>query len=141
MEFNAVRGLQGVKEAQLELGGLKLSIAVAHGTANAQKVLDSVRSGEKHYDFIEVMCCPGGCVTGGGQPIVKASVRDTVNVSALRAQALYNEDAGKARRKSQDNEEVKTLYKEYLGEIGGHKAHEILHTTYTARDKYAGTDN
>ena len=141
VEFNAVRGLQGVKEAQLELGGLKLSIAVAHGTANAQKVLDSVRSGEKHYDFIEVMCCPGGCVTGGGQPIVKASVRDTVNVSALRAQALYNEDAGKARRKSQDNEEVKTLYKEYLGEIGGHKAHEILHTTYTARDKYAGTDN
>ena len=85
VEFNAVRGLQGVKEAQLELGGLKLSIAVAHGTANAQKVLDSVRSGEKHYDFIEVMCCPGGCVTGGGQPIVKASVRDTVNVSALRA--------------------------------------------------------
>ena len=141
VEFNAVRGLQGVKEAQLELGGLKLSIAVVHGTANAQKVLDSVRSGEKHYDFIEVMCCPGGCVTGGGQPIVKASVRDTVNVSALRAQALYNEDAGKARRKSQDNEEVKTLYKEYLGEIGGHKAHEILHTTYTARDKYAGTDN
>ena len=141
VEFNAVRGLQGVKKAQLELGGLKLSIAVAHGTANAQKVLDSVRSGEKHYDFIEVMCCPGGCVTGGGQPIVKASVRDTVNVSALRAQALYNEDAGKARRKSQDNEEVKTLYKEYLGEIGGHKAHEILHTTYTARDKYAGTDN
>ena len=117
VEFNAVRGLQGVKEAQLELGGLKLSIAVAHGTANAQKVLDSVRSGEKHYDFIEVMCCPGGCVTGGGQPIVKASVRDTVNVSALRAQALYNEDAGKARRKSQDNEEVKTLYKEYIVEI------------------------
>ena len=141
VEFNAVRGLQGVKEAQLELGGLKLSIAVAHGTANAQKVLDSVRSGEKHYDFIEVMCCPGGCVTGGGQPIVKASVRDTVNVSALRAQALYNEDAGKARRKSQDNEEVKTLYKEYLGEIGGHKAHEILHTTYTARDKYAGAND
>lgn len=141
VEFNAVRGLQGVKEAQLELGGLKLSIAVAHGTANAQKVLDSVRNGEKHYDFIEVMCCPGGCVTGGGQPIVKASVRDTVNVSALRAQALYNEDAGKARRKSQDNEEVKTLYKEYLGEIGGHKAHEILHTTYTPRDKYAGADN
>ncbi len=140
VEFTAVRGLQGVKEAQLELGGLKLSIAVAHGTANAQKVLDSVRSGEKHYDFIEVMCCPGGCVTGGGQPIVKASVRDTVNVSALRAQALYNEDAGKARRKSQDNEEVKTLYKEYLGEIGGHKAHEILHTTYTARDKYAGAN-
>ncbi len=137
VEFEAVRGLEGVKEASLELGGLKLNIAVAHGTANAQKVLDSVRSGEKHYDFIEVMCCPGGCVTGGGQPIVKASVRDVVNVSAVRAQALYTEDAGKARRKSQDNEEVKTLYKDYLGEIGGERAHHILHTTYVARDKYA----
>ena len=63
-----------------------------------------------------------------------------MNVSALRAQALYNEDASKARRKSQDNEEVETLYKEYLGEIGGHKAHEILHTTYTPRDKYAGVN-
>ena len=137
VEFEAVRGLEGVKEASLELGGLKLNIAVAHGTANAQKVLDSVRSGEKHYDFIEVMCCPGGCVTGGGQPIVKASVRDVVNVSAVRAQALYTEDAGKARRKSQDNEEVKALYKDYLGEIGGERAHHILHTTYVARDKYA----
>ena len=136
VEFEAVRGLEGVKEASLELGGLKLNIAVAHGTANAQKVLDSVRSGEKHYDFIEVMCCPGGCVTGGGQPIVKASVRDVVNVSAVRAQALYTEDAGKARRKSQDNEEVKALYKDYLGEIGGERAHHILHTTYVARDKY-----
>ena len=136
VEFEAVRGLEGVKEASLELGGLKLNIAVAHGTANAQKVLDSVRNGEKHYDFIEVMCCPGGCVTGGGQPIVKASVRDVVNVSAVRAQALYTEDAGKARRKSQDNEEVKALYKDYLGEIGGERAHHILHTTYVARDKY-----
>ena len=146
VEFNAVRGLQGVKEAQLELGGLKLSIAVAHGTANAQKVLDSVEISFSLNSFAITASVIGALPSfllalGGGQPIVKASVRDTVNVSALRAQALYNEDAGKARRKSQDNEEVKTLYKEYLGEIGGHKAHEILHTTYTARDKYAGTDN
>ena len=136
VEFHEVRGLQGVKEAVIDLGETKLNVAVAHGTANAQKLLDSIRSGEKKYEFIEVMCCPGGCVTGGGQPIVKSEVRMGVNVSAERAKALYGEDEGKARRKSQDNEELKVLYKEYLGEVGGHKAHHLLHTTYVARDKY-----
>lgn len=136
VEFHEVRGLKGVKEAVIDLGETKLNVAVAHGTANAQKLLDSIRSGEKKYEFIEVMCCPGGCVTGGGQPIVKSEVRMGVNVSAERAKALYGEDEGKARRKSQDNEELKVLYKEYLGEVGGHKAHHLLHTTYVARDKY-----
>ncbi|MBQ7519419.1 MAG: iron hydrogenase small subunit [Clostridia bacterium] len=136
VEFHEVRGLQGVKEAVIDLGETKLNVAVAHGTANAQQLLDSIRSGEKKYEFIEVMCCPGGCVTGGGQPIVKSEVRMGVNVSAERAKALYGEDEGKARRKSQDNEELKVLYKEYLGEVGGHKAHHLLHTTYVARDKY-----
>ena len=136
VDFHAVRGLEGVKEAEIDLDGTKLHVAVAHGTGNAQKLLDSVRSGEKKYEFIEVMGCPGGCVTGGGQPIVKADVRAKVNVSAERAKALYGEDAGKARRKSQDNEELKVLYKDYLGEVGGHKAHHLLHTTYTARTKY-----
>jgi len=136
VEFHAVRGLQGVKEAEIDLDGKKLNVAVAHGTANAQRMLDGIRSGEKHYDFIEVMCCPGGCVTGGGQPIVKSAVRSEINVSAQRAKALYGEDQGKARRKSQDNEELKVLYKEYLGEAGGHKAHHLLHTSYIARDKY-----
>ncbi len=136
VEFHEVRGLKGVKEAVIDLGETKLNVAVAHGTANAQKLLDSVRSGEKKYEFIEVMCCPGGCVTGGGQPIVKSEIRMGVNVSAERAKALYGEDEGKARRKSQDNEELKVLYKEYLGEVGGHKAHHLLHTTYVARDKY-----
>ncbi len=138
VEFHEVRGLKGVKEAEIDLEGTKLHVAVAHGTGNAQKLLDSVRSGEKKYEFIEVMCCPGGCVTGGGQPIVKSDVRSSVNVSALRAKALYDEDAGKPRRKSQDNEELKILYSEYLGEPGSHKAHHLLHTTYQARDKYAG---
>ena len=136
VEFHSVRGLEGVKEAEIDLDGKKIAVAVAHGTANAQKMLDSVRSGEKTYQFMEVMCCPGGCVTGGGQPIVKSDVRMGVNVSAVRAKALYDEDAGKALRKSQDNEELKTLYREYLGEPGGHKAHHLLHTTYVARDKY-----
>ncbi len=138
VNFTAVRGLEGIKEAEIDLGSLKLRAAVAHGTDNAQKLLDSIRNGEKQYDFIEMMCCPGGCVNGGGQPIVKSVVRAEVNVAAERAKALYAEDAGKARRKSQDNEELKVLYSEYLGEIGGHKAHHLLHTTYTARDKYAG---
>ncbi len=136
VEFTAVRGLEGVKEATIDLGSLKLNVAVAHGTGNAQKVLDSIRSGEKKYDFIEVMCCPGGCVTGGGQPIVKSQVRSEINVSAQRAKALYTEDEGKPARKSQDNEEIKTLYREYMGEIGGERAHHLLHTHYTARDKY-----
>ena len=136
VEFHEVRGLKGVKEAEIDLNGTKLNVAVAHGTANAQQLLDSVRSGEKTYHFIEVMCCPGGCVTGGGQPIVKSDVRMSVNVSAERAKALYGEDVGKARRKSQDNEELKVLYKEYLGEPGSHKAHHLLHTVYMARDKY-----
>ncbi len=138
VEFHAVRGLDGVKEAEVDLDGTKLHVAVAHGTGNAQKLLDSVRSGEKKYEFIEIMCCPGGCVTGGGQPIVKADVRAGVNVSALRAKALYGEDEGKALRKSQDNAELKVLYSEYLDEPGSHKAHHLLHTTYHARDKYEG---
>ena len=138
VEFHEVRGLEGVKEAEIDLNGTKLHVAVAHGTGNAQKLLDSVRSCEKKYEFIEVMCCPGGCVTGGGQPIVKADVRAGVNVSAVRAKALYDEDAGKPRRKSQDNEELKVLYSEFLGEPGSHKAHQLLHTTYRPRDKYEG---
>ena len=117
-------------------GGLKLNIAVAHGTANAQKVLDSVRSGEKHYDFIEVMCCPGGCVTGGGQPIVSAQDKMTCDPRALRAAALYREDAGKAKRKSHENAEVQKLYEEFLGHPNSHKAHELLHTHYVKREKY-----
>ena len=136
VEFHEVRGLKGGKEAEIDLNGTKLNVAVAHGTGNAQQLLDSVRSGEKTYHFIEVMCCPGGCVTGGGQPIVKSDVRMSVNVSAERAKALYGEDEGKARRKSQDNEELKVLYKEYLEQPGSHKAHHLLHTTYVARDKY-----
>ena len=82
------------------------------------------------------MACPGGCIHGGGTPIVSATERSYVDVKAERAKALYAEDAGKAKRKSHENEEVKKLYAEYLGEIGGHKAHELLHTHYTARKKY-----
>ena len=136
VEFEAVRGVEGVKEASIQVGDVTLNVAVAHGTANAAKLLDSIRSGEKTYHFIEVMGCPGGCVTGGGQPIVPAGVRMTCDPKAVRAAALYNEDAGKAKRKSHENAEVKALYDEFLGAPNSHKAHELLHTTYTARPKY-----
>ena len=134
--FHQVRGVEGVKEASIQLGDATLNVAVAHGTANAAKLLDSIRRGEKTYHFIEIMGCPGGCVTGGGQPIVPAPVRLTCDPRAVRADALYREDAGKPKRKSHLNAEVQALYKDFLGEPNGHKAHELLHTTYTPRLKY-----
>ena len=94
------------------------------------------KRGEKDYQFIEIMGCPGGCVTGGGTPIVDATTLSYIDLKAERAKALYSEDAGKAKRKSHENEEVKTLYKEFLGEPNSHKAHELLHTHYIPRPKY-----
>ena len=137
VNFEQVRGVEGIKEASVQVGDVTLNVAVAHGTANAAKLLDAVRSGEKTYHFIEVMGCPGGCVTGGGQPIVSASKRMECDPRVLRASALYGEDAGKKLRKSHENAEVKKLYEEYLGKPNSHKAHELLHTTYTARPKYS----
>ena len=136
VEFDVVRGTEGVKEASIDLNGTVVNVAVAHGTANAKKVLEAVKNGEKNYHFIEVMCCPGGCVTGGGQPIVSSKDLQYIDLKKVRAQALYNEDAGKALRKSHENAAVKALYDTYLGEVGGHKAHKLLHTTYSQKDKY-----
>ena len=136
VDFEAVRGTEGVKEATIKVGDLDVNVAVAHGTANAAKLLDSIRSGEKTYHFIEVMGCPGGCVTGGGQPIVSAQKRMECDPKALRAAALYNEDANKPQRKSHDNASIMAVYKDYLGEPNSHLAHELLHTHYTARPKY-----
>ena len=136
VDFTAIRGIEGVKEAEIDLDGTKVSVAVAHSTGNAKKLLEAVKNGEKKYHFIEVMGCPGGCVTGGGQPIVCSKDLMYLNVKELRAKALYTEDAGKAKRKSHENTEVKKLYDEYLGEIGGHRAHELLHTSYSAKSKF-----
>ena len=137
VDFHAVRGTEGIKEAEVDLGGKVVRVAVAHGTGNASALLDMVKSGEKHYEFIEIMGCPGGCVTGGGTPIVDATTRSYIDLKTERAKALYSEDSGKARRKSHENEELKTLYKEYLGEPNSHKAHELLHTHYVERPKYS----
>ncbi len=136
VDFEDVRGTKGIKEATVKVGDLDVNVAVAHGTANAAKLLDSVRSGEKTYHFIEVMGCPGGCVTGGGQPIVSAQKRMECDPKALRAAALYNEDANKPERKSHDNPSIMAVYKDYLGEPNSHLAHELLHTHYVERPKY-----
>ncbi len=136
VEFHEVRGIKGVKEATVKVGDLDVNVAVAHGTANAAKLLDSIRSGEKTYHFIEVMACPGGCVNGGGQPIVSAQKRMECDHKQLRAAALYNEDANKPERKSHENASIMAVYKDYLGEPNSHLAHELLHTHYTKREKY-----
>ena len=135
VEFTDVRGTEGVKEAEYDINGLKVKVAVASGLVNARKVLDMVKSGEKDYTFIEIMGCPGGCVNGGGQPIQPASVRNFVDLKGLRAAALYKDDENLPIRKSHENPVVKTLYDEYFEKPGSHRAHEILHTHYTARPK------
>ena len=136
IEFAQVRGTDGIKTAVVSVGDLNVRIAVAHGLGNARALLDSIKNGEAEYDFIEIMACPGGCVTGGGQPIVSAKTQMSINLKAERAKALYTEDANSAIRKSHENPDIKKLYDEFLGEPGGHKAHELLHTHYTQRSKF-----
>lgn len=136
VDFTAVRGFEGIKEAEVDLNGTKIKVAIAHGTGNAEKLLTAIKNGEKDYTFIEIMCCPGGCITGGGQPIVSAKKQMSVNVKELRAKVLYTEDAGKKKRKSHENAEVAALYQEYLGEPNSHLAHELLHTSYSAKEKF-----
>ena len=133
IEFKEVRGVEGVKEATYNVAGMEVKVCVTSGLANANKVLEDVKSGKANYHFIEVMGCPGGCVNGGGQPQVPASVRNFTDIRALRAKALYANDEANKVRKSHENEGVKKLYEEFLGAPGSHKAHEILHTTYVKR--------
>lgn len=136
VDFTQVRGIEGIKEATIDLDGTPVSVAVAHGTGNAAALLDAIKRGEKNYAFIEVMGCPGGCVTGGGQPIVDAKTLMTVNPKTLRAKAIYGEDAGMKLRKSHENPCVKKLYEDFLEAPNSHKAHHLLHTSYIARKKF-----
>ncbi len=136
IEFDAVRGVAGIKEATVKVGDTDVNVAVVHGLGNARKVLDSIKAGEKNYHFIEVMACPGGCVTGGGQPIVDAKTKMDVDVRAERAKALYAEDRNLAVRQSHKNPAITKLYDEYLEKPGSHKAHGLLHTHYTAKGKF-----
>lgn len=131
-----VRGLEGVREAVINAGGMKIKAAVAHGLGNARELLNMVKSGEKQYHFIEIMACPGGCINGGGQPIVNANIRLQKDYIKLRAQAIYAEDRNLPIRKSHENPSIVKLYDEYLGEPNSHKAHQLLHTHYIPREKY-----
>lgn len=136
IDFTEVRGVEGIKEASYKLGDLTINVAVASGLANAKQLLESIKSGEKTYHFIEIMGCPGGCVTGGGQPIQSARVRNTISLRATRAAALYAEDKGLEHRKSHENPILKEIYKDFLEKPGSHIAHDILHTSYTKKSRF-----
>ena len=137
VEFHEVRGTAGLKEATYNIAGMDVKVAVASGVASANYVMSCIKDGTAPWHFVEIMCCPGGCVNGGGQPIQPASVRNTTDLKALRAKALYDQDAGMKLRKSHQSPVIETLYKEFFDDgFGGHKAHHCLHTSYTARPKY-----
>ena len=129
VDFEALRGMDGIRKASVKVNDMDVKIGIAHGLGNARKLLEMVKSGEEEFHAIEIMACAGGCVGGGGQPYHHGD-RDIIT---KRAQALYKEDKGKQKRKSHENEDVLKLYKEYLGEFYGEKAHELLHTTYKPR--------
>jgi len=136
INLTAVRGIEGVKEATLEVAGISLNVAVASGLSNARRLMEKVRAGEKQYHFIEVMACPGGCVNGGGQPIQSATIRNWNDLRTMRGAAIYEEDASLPIRKSHENPVVMKMYEEFLGKPGSHKAHHLLHTHYAPRKNY-----
>ena len=136
VEFHAVRGTDGIKEATYNIAGMEIKVAAVSGIASANYVMSRIKDGTAPWHFVEIMCCPGGCVNGGGQPIQPASVRNFTDLKALRAKALYDQDAAMPLRKSHQSPTVKLVYDEYFENYGSHKAHEILHTSYVGRKKF-----
>lgn len=132
LEFNDLRGLKGLKEAEIEIEGKSLKVAVASGLGNARKLLNDIRDGKEHYDVIEIMACPGGCIDGGGQPFIHGDV----SIIEKRMKGIHSVDTDKKVRLSYKNESIKRLYDEFLGEPYGEKAHELLHTEFVSRGKY-----
>ncbi|MCL2739785.1 MAG: NADH-dependent [FeFe] hydrogenase, group A6, partial [Oscillospiraceae bacterium] len=130
IDWQEIRGLDGIREAEVDIGGVKIKMAIANGLGNIRTIFEQIEAGEKEYHLIEVMACPGGCVGGGGQPYY---LEHNSEVLEKRAAALYEEDKGKALRLSHENSQIKKLYEEFLGEPGSHKAHELLHTKYVKR--------
>jgi len=128
LDFHEVRGLEGIKAADIDLAGTTVKVAVANGLANAKKIMEDVRLGKSDYTFIEVMACPGGCIGGGGQPISKDP-----DIRMKRIKGIYGIDRHKVLRKSHENPAIQKLYEDFLGEPNGHKSHELLHTHYTPR--------
>ena len=141
VNFEEVRGQKGIKFATYNVGDVTVRVAVASGLANARQLLNDVNSGKVQVDFIEIMGCPGGCINGGGQPQVSAEVRNFTNYREKRASALYGIDEKAVIRKSHQNVSLKMLYDDYLGEIGGERAHHLLHTSYVKRGLYGAFDN
>ena len=142
IEFKEVRGFEGVREASLEMGGMTVNVAIAHGMKNAKILLDQIREGNSKYHFIEVMGCPGGCINGGGQPYVRECFLPNEDLDIMdtyrqkRANALYSEDERQVLRQSHNNPQMKQIYDEFLGAPNSHKAHELLHTSYAAREPF-----
>ena len=136
IDFEAVRGGEGIKRATVNIAGKDLKVVAASGLANARTILEEIKSGKADYQFVEIMACPGGCIMGGGQPIKSSKVRAEVDVRKLRADALYTIDEKSTIRKSHKNPALQTIYRNYLGEPGGELAHKLLHTSYTKREKY-----
>ena len=136
INFEEVRGEEGIKRATVKIGDRDIKVVVAHGLGNAQKIMEEIKSGKADYQFVEIMACPGGCIMGGGQPIKSSKIRATIDVRKKRADAMYDIDEKSVIRKSHQNPVIKKIYEEYLGEPGGHKAHELLHTHYQQREKY-----
>ncbi len=136
IEFKDVRGVEGIKEATYNVGGKEVKVAVVSGLANAKALLKKVKAGEAEYHFIEIMACPGGCVNGGGQIILPASVKNFTDIRADRAKVLYDIDSANKMRCSHENPDVKAVYDEFFGEPNSHKAHEVLHTSYKAQKLY-----
>jgi iron-only hydrogenase group A len=132
--FDEVRGVTGLKEAAITIADTEVRIAVANGLQNAKALMNLIKSGEKKYHLVEIMACPGGCVMGGGQPYPPLDIDSLdVELSLRRAQALYTIDDNKQFRRSHENPEIEHLYADFVGEVNGEKAHELLHTHYQAR--------
>ena len=136
IDFEAVRGGDGIKKATVNIAGKDINVVAASGLGNAKTIMEEIKSGKADYQFVEIMACPGGCVMGGGQPIKTAKERMYIDVRKLRADCLYSIDEISTIRKSHENPVVKKIYEEYLERPGSHKAHELLHTEYVKREKY-----
>ena len=136
IDFEQVRGGEGIKRATINIAGKDINVVAASGLANARTILEEIKSGKANYQFVEIMACPGGCIMGGGQPIKSSKVRAEVDVRKLRADALYSIDERSIVRKSHENPVMKKLYKDFLEKPGSEIAERLLHTTYTKREKY-----
>ncbi len=135
VDFVSVRGQAGIKEADVDIDGTVVKVAVVSGLGNASKLLEDIKAGKKKYHFVEIMSCPGGCINGGGQPYVSSQVLNKTDIKSLRSKAIYDIDKNMTIRKSHDNPYIQQIYKEYLGKPNSELAHKLLHTHYSKQNK------